>query len=69
QTQALIGGKDGRVMAVQFKDGTEIPADLVVMAAGIRPNTELALKIGLHCGPQNRGGIVVNDTMQTITDP
>lgn len=69
QTQALVGGRDGRVMAVQFKDGSEIPADLVVMAAGIRPNTELALKIGLHCGPQNRGGIVVTDTMQTITDP
>ena len=72
QTQALIGdaddGKSGRVKAVQFKDGSEEPADLVVMAAGIRPNTELALKIGLHCGPQNRGGIVVNDTMQTITD-
>ncbi len=68
-TQALIGdqdgGKAGRVMAVQFKDGTEVPADLVVMAAGIRPNTELAEKIGIHC---NRG-IVVNDTMQTITDP
>jgi nitrite reductase (NADH) large subunit len=65
QTQALVGDKDGRVMAVQFKDGTEVPADLVVMAAGIRPNTELAEKIGLHC---NRG-VVVNDTMQTITDP
>jgi nitrite reductase (NADH) large subunit len=69
QTQALIGdsegGTAGRVMAVQFKDGREIPADLVVMAAGIRPNTELAEKIGLHC-PR---GIVVDDTMQTITDP
>ena len=65
QTQALIGGQDGRVMAVQFKNGTEIPADLVVMAAGIRPNTELAEKIGLHV---NRG-IVVSDTMQTVTDP
>ncbi len=68
QTQALIGdaddGKSGRVKAVQFKDGSEEPADLVVMAAGIRPNVELAEKIGLHC---NRG-IVVNDTMQTITD-
>jgi nitrite reductase (NADH) large subunit len=72
QTQALIGdadgGKGGRVKAVQFADGSEAPADLVVMAAGIRPNTELALKIGLNCGPQGRGGIVVNDTMQTITD-
>jgi len=65
QTQALIGGQDGRVRAVQFKDGTEIPADLVVMAAGIRPNTELAEKIGLHC----QRGIVVGDTMQTVTDP
>ncbi|AKJ29944.1 nitrite reductase large subunit NirB [Caldimonas brevitalea] len=67
-TAALIGdrdeGKGGRVMAVQFKDGREVPADLVVMAAGIRPNTELAEKIGVHC---NRG-IVVSDTMQTITD-
>jgi len=65
QTQALIGDKDGRVMAVQFKDGKEIPADLVVMAAGIRPNTELAASAGIHC---NRG-IVVSDTMQTTTDP
>jgi nitrite reductase (NADH) large subunit len=69
QTQALIGdkydGKGGRVMAVQFKDGTEVPADLVVMAAGIRPNTELAESMGLLC---NRG-IVVNDTLQTTTDP
>jgi len=64
-TQALVGGDDGRVKAVQFKDGTEIPADLVVMAAGVRPNTELAEKIGLHCSR----GIVVTDTMQTITDP
>ena len=80
QTQALIGDNvegrpdnaaapRGRVRAVQFKDGTEVPADLVVMAAGIRPNTALAIKIGLNCGKDNRGGIVVDDTMQTITDP
>ena len=65
QTQALIGGKDGRVMAVQFKDGQEIPADLVVMAAGIRPITALAESAGIHCSR----GIVVSDTMQTVTDP
>ncbi|MBK6367052.1 MAG: NAD(P)/FAD-dependent oxidoreductase [Polaromonas sp.] len=68
QTQALIGdkeeGKAGRVKALQFKDGTQIPADLVVMAVGIRPNTELAEKIGVYC---NRG-IVVTDTLQTVTD-
>jgi nitrite reductase (NADH) large subunit len=65
QTQALVPDKDGRVMAVQFKDGTEIPADLVVMAAGIRPNTALAEAASIHV---NRG-IVVSDTMQTVTDP
>ncbi|MBH9552254.1 nitrite reductase large subunit NirB [Inhella gelatinilytica] len=69
QTQALIGdkfnGSGGRVMAVQFKGGEEIPADLVVMAAGIRPNTELAEQAGLHC----QRGIVVTDTLQTVTDP
>ena len=64
QTEALLAGDDGRVRAVRFKDGREVPADLVVMAVGIRPNTELAERMGLHC---NRG-IVVNDTLQTLTD-
>lgn len=54
----------GRVTSIKFKDGDSAPADLVVMAVGIRPNTELAESSGLHC---NRG-IVVNDTMQTF-DP
>jgi nitrite reductase (NADH) large subunit len=64
QTQELIPDKDGRVMALRFKDGKEIPADLVVMAVGIRPNVELAQSMRLHCDK----GIVVNDTMQTVTD-
>ena len=64
QTQELVGGDDGRVKAIRFKDGREAPADLVVMAVGIRPNTALAETMRLHC---NRG-IVVNDTMQTVTD-
>jgi nitrite reductase (NADH) large subunit len=63
QTSELLG-RDGRVTAVRFKDGEETPADLVVMAVGIRPNTELAEAAGIHV---NRG-IVVNDTMQTF-DP
>ncbi len=62
QTEAVIG-KD-KVEAVRFKDGLEIAADLVVMAVGIRPNIELAKKVGLHC----ERGIVVSDTMQTF-DP
>ncbi len=64
QTEALIQGESGRVAAICFKDGLQIPADLVVMAAGIRPNYALAEASGIYC---NRG-IVVNDTMQTY-DP
>jgi len=63
-TQELIGDASGRVAAIRFKDGTEEPADLVVMAVGIRPNVALAESMRLHC---NRG-IVVNDTLQTVTD-
>ncbi|NLS75575.1 NAD(P)/FAD-dependent oxidoreductase, partial [Bradyrhizobium brasilense] len=40
QTQAILG--EDRVTGVRFGDGTELPADLVVMAVGIRPNFELA---------------------------
>ena len=65
QTQELVGGDNGRVKAVKFKDGSEVAADLVVMAVGIRPNTALAEAMRLHV---NRG-IVVNDTLQTTTDP
>ncbi|MGD8884775.1 MAG: nitrite reductase large subunit NirB, partial [Gammaproteobacteria bacterium] len=62
QTEAILG--DGHVKGVKFKDGSEIPADLVVMAVGIRPNIELASKAGIHC----ERGIVVDDTMLTY-DP
>ncbi|OGA32618.1 MAG: nitrite reductase large subunit [Betaproteobacteria bacterium RIFCSPLOWO2_12_FULL_62_13b] len=64
ETSEIVGGADGRVKAVRFKDGSELAADLVVMAVGIRPNTELAESAGLYC----KRGIVVNDTMQTY-DP
>src|SRR5437762_6158494 len=58
-TVAIIGGE--KVEGIAFKDGSSIEADLVVIAAGIRPNVELARKAGLHV---NRG-IVVNDFMET----
>jgi len=61
-TKELIG--DGRVQKARLDDGTEIDADLVVMAVGIRPNIELAQKAGIHC----ERGIVVDDTMLTF-DP
>src|SRR5690606_34656404 len=69
KTVAILGhGPEGspsdRVRAVLFEDGREIEADLVVMAAGIRPNIDLAKAAGLRCDR----GVLVNDTMQTF-DP
>ncbi|MNS97954.1 Nitrite reductase [NAD(P)H] [compost metagenome] len=62
QTAEILGTE--RVTGVRFKDGSEIPADLVVMTAGVRPNIELAAGAGLHC----ERAIVVDDTLQTY-DP
>ncbi len=53
-----------KVEGILFKDGQIAPADMVVIACGIRPNVELAKKAGLKV---NRG-IVVNDWMET-SDP
>ena len=62
QTAALFG--NGRVDGLRFASGEELEADLVVIAAGIRPNADLGRKAGLEV----RRGIVVNDYMET-SDP
>ncbi|MDH5471946.1 MAG: nitrite reductase large subunit NirB [Gammaproteobacteria bacterium] len=61
-TKEIVG--KGKVQGVRFEDGSELAADIVVMAVGIRPNIKLAKQVGLHC----ERGIVVNDTLQTF-DP
>ena len=61
---AEILEKHGHVSGVKLKDGTEIAADIVVMAVGIRPNAALGKMAGLEVGR----GIVVNDDMVT-SDP
>ncbi len=60
-----IEGKDGRVSKV-VTDKREIEADMVIMATGVRPRSQLAQEAGLLVSP--RGGIVVNQRMQT-SDP
>jgi nitrite reductase (NADH) large subunit len=62
QTAAIEG--EGKVESLRFTDGETIPADLVVMAAGVRPNVSLAQGAGLHV----ERAIVVDDTLQTY-DP
>jgi len=64
QTVAILG--EERVRGVRFKDGLEIPADLVVMAVGVRPATALVRAAGLELGP--RGGVRVDAQMRT-SDP
>jgi nitrite reductase (NADH) large subunit len=58
QTLAVTGETAADGLA--FKDGTHLPADLVVCAVGIRPNAALAASAGLQV---NRG-IVVDDQMR-----
>jgi nitrite reductase [NAD(P)H] large subunit len=57
---AAIEGK-GKVEGLRLADGRALPADLIVMAAGIRPRAELAREAGLTV----KRGIVVDDHMQT----
>ncbi|MDP4170852.1 MAG: nitrite reductase large subunit NirB [Bacillota bacterium] len=59
QTVEILG--DERVTGLRFKDGSEVEADLVVMAIGIKANAEIARQSGVYV---NRG-IVVNDFMET----
>ncbi|NGM13961.1 nitrite reductase large subunit [Verrucosispora sp. CWR15] len=57
-TTALRSGADGAVAALELADGAVLDADLVVVAAGIRPRDELARAAGLDIGP--RGGVLVD---------
>ncbi|MDQ1003416.1 nitrite reductase (NADH) large subunit [Neobacillus niacini] len=59
ETKEIVGGIGAK--GVHFNDGTEVEADLVVMAAGVRPNVQLAKETGIET---NRA-ILVNDYMET----
>ncbi len=62
KTEAIEG--EDRVEAVRLADGTRIPARLVVMAVGVRPNADLARAAGLAVAR----GVVVDASMRT-SDP
>jgi nitrite reductase (NADH) large subunit len=61
-TEVILG--EARVGGVRLEDGREIPAEMVVMAVGIRPNARLAKEAGLAV----ERGVKVDDRMQT-SDP
>jgi nitrite reductase (NADH) large subunit len=62
RTEAMVG--DRRVQGVRLGSGEILPADLVVVTAGVRPRIELARACGLHCGR----GVIVDDRLAT-SDP
>jgi rhodanese-related sulfurtransferase len=53
-------------LMVHLKSGQRLPAQLVLLGVGVRPENKLAVAAGLEVGP--RGGIRVNDHLQT-SDP
>ena len=63
-----LGATVTKVLAdvVELHDGRLLDADLVLLAIGVRPETDLASGAGLKLGP--RGGIAVDETMRT-SDP
>ena len=62
--EAFEQGPDG--LTVRLKSGQRLPAQLVVLGVGVRPENKLAVEAGLEVGP--RGGIRVNEHLQT-SDP
>ena len=58
-----VAGETARASMVVLKDGKRLPADVVVLGLGVRPETGLAKAAGLEIG--SMGGIRVNEHMQT----
>src|SRR6186713_1901706 len=63
-TSEILG--DDSITGMQFSDDSKIEVDMLVISAGIKPRDELAKLCGLETG--HRGGIVVNEKLQTA-DP
>ena len=57
---------NGRTERLEFTDGGMLDLEMIIVSAGIRPRDDLAKESGLAIGP--RGGVVVNDRLQT-SDP
>lgn len=60
-TQQVTG--NGCIDGLVFSDGESLEVDMMIVSAGIRPRDELASECGLNVG--KRGGVVVNDHLQT----
>ena len=63
---AGFSGEDGAVTGVLLADGTELPADLVMVGVGVLPRTELAEQLGLEC---DGGVLAVGSVVGVIVTP
>jgi nitrite reductase (NADH) large subunit len=61
-TSSILGM--GQVSGLRFEDGSELACDMLVIAAGITPNADLAVR----CGLTVERGIVVTDQMRSVDD-
>jgi nitrite reductase (NADH) large subunit len=62
-TTEIAPGEDGGVATMRFMEGDDLPVDMVVFSAGIRPRDQLARDAGLEVG--ERGGVVVDEACRT----
>jgi len=60
---ARLHGHNGRVASVETESGKIVPADLVVIAIGVKPNVELAKEANIELG--STGAIAVDSRMET----
>jgi nitrite reductase (NADH) large subunit len=63
-TTEILLDDAGKITGLAFKDGTSLACDMIVVSAGIRPNSEIGLRAGLTV----ERAIVVNDHMQSVDD-
>jgi NADPH-dependent 2,4-dienoyl-CoA reductase/sulfur reductase-like enzyme/rhodanese-related sulfurtransferase len=64
--KSLHAAEGGLVNAVETEAGVRVPADLVLLSIGVRPNTKLAVEAGLAIGPS---GAIAVDALQRTSDP
>ena len=62
RSEEILGRE--KAEGLRLKDGRTVEGDMVILSAGVRPNIEVAVQIGL----ETRDGVVVNDRMETQTE-
>jgi nitrite reductase (NADH) large subunit len=62
-TSEVLG--NGKVTGLKFKDGETLECDMVILAAGIKPNAEIGVRAGLTV----ERAIVVDNHMRSVDDP